>query len=392
VGLVDGQTVTVAGSGWSPGALIGYCQGLQTEPADPSNCDHGDFSTVNADSGGSFSVPVTLKRIVYVPRLGVLVDCADPSTPCVIGAADAADVPNTAAFASLTFAPARPTAPTIGVAVAGDAQATVSWTAPTFDGGSPVSGYVVTPYIVYSPQPSQTFPTVATTETVTGLTNGVRYRFAVQAINASGPGDSSAVSKAVTPGAPGPPTIGTATAGDGQADLSWTAPTVDNGSPVTGYAVTPYIGYSPQPSTTFDSTVPTQTVTGLTNGVTYRFRVQAINADGPGAYSTASNAVTPTGPTPPDPPTIGTATGGNGQATVSWIAPVSDGGSPIVGYAVVAYIGYAPVKVRIFNSPLTTETVAGLTNGTEYRFRVLAYNAIGTSGYSKVSNAVTPGA
>jgi hypothetical protein len=98
-----------------------------------------------------------------------------------------------------------------------------------------------------------------------------------------------------------------------------------------------------------------------------------------------------TGPTLPDAPSIlRNATAGDGRASVSWLAPASDGGSPIIGYVVTVYAGYAPVKVRIFNSTLTTQTVTGLTNGTEYRFRVRAYNAIGLSGYSKVTNPVVP--
>jgi hypothetical protein len=95
-------------------------------------------------------------------------------------------------------------------------------------------------------------------------------------------------------------------------------------------------------------------------------------------------------PAAPGAPTIGTATTGNAQATVSWTAPASDGGAPIIGYAVVAYVGFGPTKVRIFNSPSTTETVTGLTNDTQYRFRVLAYNANGSGPFSKVSNPVTP--
>ena len=96
-------------------------------------------------------------------------------------------------------------------------------------------------------------------------------------------------------------------------------------------------------------------------------------------------------PTAPDAPTIlRNATAGNQSATMSWTAPAYDGGSPIIGYIVTAYVGYAPVKVRIFKSPLTTQTVTGLTNGTEYRFRVRAWNAVGISGYSKVTNPVTP--
>ena len=58
--------------------------------------------------------------------------------------------------------------------------------------------------------------------------------------------------------------------------------------------MTPYIGYAPAPPTTYNSTATTQTVTMLTNGTTYSFRVRAINAVGFSAYSTVTNPVTPT--------------------------------------------------------------------------------------------------
>src|SRR4051812_5705055 len=105
---------------------------------------------------------------------------------------------------------------------------------------------------------------------------------------------------------PGAPTIGTATAGPGQATVSWTAPASDGGSPITGYVVTPFVGFAPATSTTFNSTATTQTVTGLTNGTSYRFKVAAINAIGTGSQSGLSNPVTPV--TVPNAPTIGTAT------------------------------------------------------------------------------------
>ncbi len=190
---------------------------------------------------------------------------------------------------------------------------------------------------------------------------------------------------------PGVPTIGTAEAGVNQATVAWTAPISNGGSPITGYVVTPYIGFSPQPSVPFNSTATTETVTGLTHGVTYRFKVAAVNGIGTGPSSKVSNPVTPV-VTAPGAPTIGTAIAGDGQATVSWSAPASDGGSPITGYVVAAYVGLNSVKARIFNSTSTTQTVTGLTNGTTYRFRVRAYNAIGLSGYSKTTNPVTPNA
>ena len=69
------------------------------------------------------------------------------------------------------------------------------------------------------------------------------------------------------------------------------------------------------------------TVTGLTNGTAYSFTVTATNGVGTGTASSVSNSVTPA--TLPGAPTIGTATAGNAQATVTFTAPASNGGSAI---------------------------------------------------------------
>ena len=75
--------------------------------------------------------------------------------------------------------------------------------------------------------------------------------------------------------------------------MSWATPS--NGCVlITGDAVTPYVGYWPLSPTTFNSTDTTQTITGLTNGTTYRFRIQAINSIGTGGYSKVTKPVTPT--------------------------------------------------------------------------------------------------
>jgi hypothetical protein len=119
----------------------------------------------------------------------------------------------------------------------------------------------------------------------------------VQAINANGAGSYSKVTNPVTPAVvvPGPPTITrSATAGDQTVTLSWTAPVSDGGSPLTGYVITPYVGYWQLPTVSFDSTATTQTVTDLTNGVEYPFRVQAVNAVGTSSYSKVTNPVIPT--------------------------------------------------------------------------------------------------
>jgi alpha-tubulin suppressor-like RCC1 family protein len=95
-----------------------------------------------------------------------------------------------------------PDAPTIGTAVAGNAQVTLSWTAPGFDGGDAITGYTVTPYIAAVAQTPQTFNSTLTTQPVTGLTNGVTYTFTVAAINGVGTGPDSAMSDPATPAAP----------------------------------------------------------------------------------------------------------------------------------------------------------------------------------------------
>ena len=91
---------------------------------------------------------------------------------------------------------------------------------------------------------------------------------------------------------PGAPTGATATAGNATAQMSWTAPASNGGSPITGYVVTPYVGSVAQPATAVGNVTSTP-VSGLTNGTAYTFKVAAQNIVGSGTQSAASNVVTP---------------------------------------------------------------------------------------------------
>jgi hypothetical protein len=186
-------------------------------------------------------------------------------------------------------------------------------------------------------------------------------------------------------GLPGAPAIGTAVAGNAQALVPFTAPASNGGSAITLYTATSTPGgKTGTVSAPGDGTI---TVSELTNGTPYTFTVSATNAGGMGAASEAYIPVTPA--TVPDAPTIGTATVGNAQATVTYSTPGSNGGSPITAYTAYSWVG--GTAGPYFNQAGSgTINVTGLTNGTAYTFTVTATNAMGTGAASFASNSVTP--
>jgi titin len=290
--------------------------------------------------------------------------------------------PESAPSSPVTPKPAAvlPGAPTDVTAVAGDGVATVSWTAPSNDGGAPITSYTLTTL----PGGATLTTGSTTTATVVGLTNGTSYTFTVAAVNEAGTGPASAASAAVTPSAqaivPGAPTAVMAVAGNAQATVSWGVPISVGSSAVTSYTVTA----SPGGATATATEGLTATVTGLTNGTSYTFTVFATNAAGNGPPSAPSAAIVPA--TTPDPPTHVTAAAGDMQATIMWTAPASNGGAAILSYTVTATPGGATVT-----SPSPVATVTGLTDGTSYTFTVHATNMLGSGPESAPSNAVTPG-
>ena len=153
-----------------------------------------------------------------------------------------------------------------------------------------------------------------------------------------------------------------------------------------------------------NSSVLSYKVTGLANGAQYQIRLESKAKTKKSRWVARSTlvaspkAVTPT-PTPtptpggipattPGAPTSVLATSvGQGRVTVSWTAPASDGGSAITGYTVRASGDSSQACAT--NGALSC-TVAGLANGTAYTFTVVATSAIGNSGASAASGAVTP--
>jgi hypothetical protein len=258
-------------------------------------------------------------------------------------------------------------APTIGTATAGDTQASVSFTAPTNTGGAVISAYTVT-----SSPGGFTASGAGSPLTLTGLTNGTVYTFSVTATNSSGVSVASSSSNSVTPIA---------------------AQTITFSNPGSqSFGTTPTLSATSSSSLTPSFTSSTTGVCTITSGGALSFVTTGsciINADqagnssylaaAPVSQSFSVNAVVAGAPT------IGTATAGDTQASVSFTVPTNTGGAAITAYTVTSSPGGLTASGA--GSPLT---VTGLTNGTAYTFSVTATNSAGVSVALSSSNSVTP--
>ncbi|WP_284645292.1 immunoglobulin domain-containing protein [Paenibacillus silviterrae] len=187
--------------------------------------------------------------------------------------------------------PNAPANPQNLVAVGGDRQVTLNW--------STVTG--ATYYNLYMSTTSGQFSNASVTTVgystynVQSLTNGTTYYFIVKAGNLGGLSAESNQVSATPVTVPAAPTNVTAVAGNGQATISFTAPTDNGGSAVMEYEVTILPG-----NTVIAGTVDPITITGLTNGTSYTFTVKAVNGVGRSVSSAPSNAIIPAAPSSGD--------------------------------------------------------------------------------------------
>jgi len=255
----------------------------------------------------------------------------------------------------------------------------LTWYSPQSLGGAATVSYVVE-YQTAGGAWTGLGTTTTTRYDVSSVGHG-RNTFRVAAVNDAGSGPWSNEFSLNVSGPPEPPTSVTGEPGDESAVVSW-AGGDDGGLPILGYSV----AATPGGSTCSTTGSLSCTVTGLTNGVAYTFAVTSINAAGTSLPSNASAPITPR--TVPAPPGRPSGMAGVKQIVVSWSAPVTDGGSRILGYTATATPGGGSCSTTGELSCVITR----LDADRPYSLTVIARNAAGSSLPSEPSDVVTPAA
>ena len=279
--------------------------------------------------------------------------------------------------------PNPPGAPTLTSAAAGKARVALGWTAPTNDGGAPITSYIATA----SPG-GATCTTTGLGCSITGLANETTYTFTVRAMNSEGPGAASnplSARPGVAPSAPrSVATSPNLAAGIG---LTWQPPSSTGSSNVAAYRI--YRGTAPGTATFLASVgnVLAFTDTTALNGGAYYYQVAAINGFGEGPRSGEAFAQRGTAPTAPRSPSA--SVGGQG-ITVKWSPPAGDGGSVITGFRVYrSTVSGAGMFLVSLPANTTSYLDKAVAKKTKYYYRITAVNVLGEGAPSAEVSAVT---
>jgi hypothetical protein len=196
----------------------------------------------------------------------------------------------------------RPCSPTIGTATVTANTASITFTPSANTNGSTVISYTAISNTGIS-NTNTTSPV-----SVTGLTKNTAYTFTVVTNSTLGSSASSSASNSIlAQGVPNAPTIGTATISGTTACISFTSPACNGANAITSYTATSCPG-----SITGTGASSPISVSGLTGGTSYTFKVKATNGIGTGPCSSTSNSVTAQ--------VIGSASYTT-PGTYSWVAP-----------------------------------------------------------------------
>jgi fibronectin type 3 domain-containing protein len=343
------------------------------------NTTDADLKQYNIYRGGVFLTSVAKPTTTYIAT-GLI---NGTSYSFQITAVDNANNESTksAAASATPMAPADTTPPAVPTgltATAGNAQVTLNWNT---NNDSDIKSYKI--YRGNTLLATVNHP--STTHTVIGLANGTSYSFQITAVDNANNESTKSATASATPTAPAdttPPAVPSGlkpTAGNAQVTLNWNA----NGeSDIKGYKI--YRGNTLIATVTHP--VTTYTVTGLTNGTSYSFKVSAVdNVNNESAKSaTVSTApVAPADTTPPAVPYGLWATAGNAQVNLNWNA---NGESDIKAYKIYR----SNTLIATVTHPETTYTDTGLANGTSYSFKISAVDNANNESAKSVAVSSVP--
>ena len=213
--------------------------------------------------------------------------------------------------------------------------------------------------------------------TVTGLTVGNVYTFAVRAVNGAGSTESDSRSVTIV-AKPAAPDLLDTEVGDTQVRLSWKNP----GDPsITRYQYHQQAGggdvgnWTDVPGSGAWTTA--HIVTGLTNGTSYTFQVRAVNAAGESGSSGKQSATPATASSAPvKPEGFSASHTGVGQVELTWEA--SSNPLNVTGYEFKQNSG-SWTTISESDHSTVSHTITGLTQGVTYTFRVRAVNSAGST-------------
>src|SRR5437867_3533857 len=291
-----------------------------------------------------------------------------------------------ATTASNITAPHPPTGLT--ATAASSSQINLGWTAPTNNGGSAITGYKIYRSTSSGTETGYVNLGNVTSYTNTGLTNGITYFYKVRAVNRAEQCRVSNEASATPPTIPSAPQNLQAAVGGKSITISWQPPSSNGGSAITGYKIYRSTSSGSETGYVTLGNVTSYTNTGLTNGVTYFYKVRAVNSVG---LSLLSNEASATPVSVPSAPQNLQATAGTSNVALTWNAPSSNGGSAITGYKIYTFTSSGSVTGYVTLGNVTSYTNTGLTGGTTYFYKVRAVNSAGLSPLSNEASA-TPSA
>ncbi|KAI4788997.1 hypothetical protein KUCAC02_035499, partial [Chaenocephalus aceratus] len=292
----------------------------------------------------------------------------------------------------------RPSAPIGPVQMFDITEDSVSleWLPPAYEGGSPITNYVILKKEVTSANWVEVSSAVARcTMKIMKLTTGLAYQFRVRAENKYGisehiDSETVAVNLPYTvPEAPSTPEITAVT--KETVTVAWNEPKSDGGSHVFGY----HLQMKDRNSILWQKVnkmvirAAHYKVTDISAGLIYEFKVAAENAAGNSPFSQVSDAVLAIDACEP-PINLRISDITKHSISLAWHKPNYDGGSSINGYVIEKKEGANArwSKANLINVTDTRYTVTGLTQDETYEFRVMAKNAVGS--VSNPSTVVGP--